>query len=267
MATKKKEVIIHRTRIGKDIVAEFAIPASVKHQKAGRVAVLAQGAPGMPGRSVLMTFLAKKGFYTALPRYRGSWESGGKFLEKEPTFDIKETIDALKKPLMSLYEGKSYRFPKKPSVYIFASSFGGPAGLLLSKDKRVKKVIALSPVCDWRDDCGVEPLDELDRMTKLIYGEGYRLAPNAWKKLKKGDFYNPAASLKNIDGSKVLIFHNADDDVVGIHSVKDLSHSVGATLVLKRRGGHMGLSEAMTPAKWKEIKKFLKETAEVNRRG
>ena len=221
--------------------------------------VLATGAPGMPGKNELLQFFVSKGFYVIYPRYRGSWESSGTFLAKDPTLDIKETIDALSKPLLSLYEGKKYSFPRKPRLYIFASSFGGPAALFLSKDVRVEKVIAFSPVCDWQDGCGVEPLHELDHMTKLLYGEGYRLAKNAWKKLKKGDFYNPATARGKIDGSKALIFHNSDDTVIDVRSVKKFSKDTGAKLVVRKKGGHNGLSEVMEPATWREVVKFLKK--------
>ena len=255
----KKEITIHRTRIGKDIIAEFIIPPSLKAQKEGRVAIICRGAPTMPGYSSVLEFLAKKGFYAIVPRYRGTWESSGTFLQHDPTGDIKEVIDALAKPLLSLWEGKEYRLPKKIQICLFASSFGGPAAFFLSTDKRVSKVVALSPVCDWSDDCGVEPLDELDAMTKLYYGEGYRLAKNAWKKLKKGDFYNPMTAIDRIDPTKVLIFHTEDDDVVSIASVERYAVVTDAKLLVSKDGGHLGVSEIMEPETWKEITKFLKK--------
>ena len=142
---------------------------------------------------------------------------------------------------------------------MFVSSFGGPAGFFLSKDTRIRKVVALSPVCDWSDDRGVEPLDKLDAMTKLYYGEGYRLAKNAWKKLKKGNFYNPMTSFDRIDAKKVLILHTEDDDVVSIESVERYAVVTDAQLLVATDGGHMGLSEMMHPDTWKEIMKFLKK--------
>ena len=258
MALNKNKITIHRTRIGKDIVAEFAIPISKKHQQEKRVAILAGGAPSMPSKNSFVEFLVTRGFYVINPRYRGTWESSGKFLEKEPTVDIEEVISATAKPFLSLWEKKKYPFPKKPSIYIFASSFGGPAGFLLSKDKRVKKVVAISAVTDWRDDCGVEPLDMFDSMTKRMYGEGYRLALNAGKKLKKGNFYNPMMSLNKVDGSKILMLHAEDDDVVHAHIAEDFADLTGAKLLISDSGGHMGLSELMTPHTWKQIQKFLK---------
>lgn len=252
-----KKVSIHRTRIGKDIFAEFATPFSANRVRDGKIAVLCGGAPSMPGKSALIDFLARKGFYVVAPRYRGSWESSGKFLLKEPTEDIREVIDSLKKPLISLYEGKAYAFPKKPKVYIFASSFGGPAGFLLSKDKRVVKVVSLSPVCDWRARSEVEPLEHMDRFVKEVYGEGYRLAPGAWRKLEKGNFYNPMTSLSKVDGEKSLIFHARNDDVVPFNSVFDFAYATGATLKASAKGGHMGLSEVMNPETWREMARFF----------
>src|SRR5262245_51158109 len=103
-----KKIPIHRTRINKEIVAEFALPANAGIRKKARVAVLAIGAPAMPNKTVFMQFLARKGFYVINPRYRGTWESSGVFLRKDPVEDIKDTIQALKRPLLSLYERKKY---------------------------------------------------------------------------------------------------------------------------------------------------------------
>jgi len=255
----KKEITIHRTRIGKDIVAEFVVPSSDTVKKEGKVAILCQGAPTMPGKSSVLAFLAEKGFYAIVPRYRGTWESSGKFLEHEPTEDIKEVIDALAKPLLSLWEGKEYRLPKKLQIYIFASSFGGPAGFFLSTDKRVSKVVALSPVCDWSDQAEHKPYDLKYDFIKNVYGEGYRMGKNGWPKLAKGDFYNPMTAIDRIDPAKVLIFHTEDDAVVSIASVERYAVATDAKLLVSEEGGHMGLSDMMEPETWKEISRFLKK--------
>ena len=255
----KNQIIIHRTRIGKDIVAEFTIPRTETQQKEGKVIILCPGAPSMPGKSVLLEFLAVKGFHVLLPRYRGTWESSGKFLENEPTEDIKEVIDALSQPLLSLYEGQSYSFPKKLQIFLFASSFGGPASFFLSKDKRVSKVVALSPVCDWLAPSATEPLESMNDVSKMLYGEGYRMAKKGWMKLAKGDFYNPMTAFDRIDAKKVLILHAEDDDIVGIESVERYAVVTDANLLVSKEGGHLGLSEIMSPETWKEVVKFLKK--------
>lgn len=253
-----KKIVIHRTRIGKDIVAEFAVPTSEKQRAQGRVAILCQGAPGMPGKSSLMDFLARKGFYVVLPRYRGTWESAGKFLETDPTEDVREVLEAVHKPLVSLYEETAYQFPKNPKIYIFSSSFGGSAGLLLSGHKKVERVVAFSPVTDWRAQSDTEPLPTMNTFTKLVYGEGYRLSKKGWMKLAKGDFFNPITALQKIKGSKILIFHAKDDDVVPLSASELFADDSGATLMISKRGGHFGLNEVMEPETWREIYKFIK---------
>lgn len=253
------KIIIHRTRIGTDIVAEFAVPTSAKARKAGKVAILASGAPTMPGRSSLMEFLVRKGYYVINPRYRGTWESAGTFLGGDPTDDIREVIDAVMGGVFrSLYENVDYAFPKKPVIHLFVSSFGGPAGFFLSSDARVSKVIAISPVCDWTAPSKTEPLATMNEFTKRVYGEGYRFSKKGWVKLASGTFYNPVAALDRINGSAVLIFHARNDDVVPFTSVFDFAYATGATLKASRTGGHMGLSEAINEETWQEIKRFVR---------
>jgi dipeptidyl aminopeptidase/acylaminoacyl peptidase len=251
-------ITIHRTRIGKDIIAEFSVPGSAKARAAGKVAVLCHGAPTMPGKASLMEFLTRKGFYVVNPRYRGSWESSGTFLKDEPTKDIADVIDALAEPLMNLYEGKTYAFPKKPKIHLFVSSFGGPAGFFLSKDPRVVAVIAFAPVCDWQSPSQNGSLSDEDAFVRTAFGEGYRIAKNGYARLATGTFYNPISSLERINGEKCLIFHARNDDVVPFRSVFDFAYATGATLKASRTGGHMGLSEAMDPETWREITRFLR---------
>jgi pimeloyl-ACP methyl ester carboxylesterase len=203
--------------------------------------------------------LATKGFYVVLPRYRGTWESSGTFLKNEPTEDIREVMEAVSRPLMSLYEGKTYSFPKKPKLYLFASSFGGPAAFFLSKHPLVSKVIALSPVCDWTSESKAESLNMMEAFTKEVYGEGYRLAKGGYKKLAKGSFYNPMTAFDQIAPHKVLIFHAEDDTVVSIGSVERYAVVTDATLKVSKTGGHFGLSEAAEPDTWREIAAFLKK--------
>ncbi|NBD74198.1 hypothetical protein GVX82_04125, partial [Patescibacteria group bacterium] len=66
-----------RTRFAKDIVCEFLPPT--KHSS--KVAIVAAGAPTYPGkRTEFAHFLAEQGYWVFVPRYRGTWESSGAFL-------------------------------------------------------------------------------------------------------------------------------------------------------------------------------------------
>lgn len=243
---------IHRTRFG-EIVAEFALP--IRPSK--NVVILCSGVPGNPSRAALLDFFSRKGFWCFAPRYRGSWESGGKFLAMSPEKDIKDVIDGISNGFKDAYSGKKYKM-KPLELHLFGSSFGGAAALLLSKDPRVTKVVALSPVVDWRVASKKEPMKPFENFLRAAFGEAYRFSHRDWAKLTKGNFYNPAIELKKIDGKKILIVHAKDDDVVSFAPVARFSKVTGAKMFALRRGGHGGVLFATKPGNWKKIKNFLR---------
>ena len=243
-----------RTRFKKDIVAEFLPPT----KKSNKVIILCDGMPGVPSKRPLMEFFARKRFWVFHPRYRGSWESSGSFLKISPEQDILDVINHLPKGFVSLWDGK--RFAVRPSaVYLVAGSFGGPAGILLSKDPRVKGVIAVSPVVDWTTRSKAEPLDFVARFTKSAFGEGYRFLMKDWNRLKTGKFYNPMNSIRTIRGDKIFIIHAKDDESVGWRSVAKFSKITGAELLLLKKGGHLSSLNVMKKRFYRRISGFLKK--------
>ena len=281
-----------RTRFAKDIVTEFLppssskLPPSLKLWRAGRraglraglavaakakVVILCSGMPSFPSKPALMEFLSRKGYWVFNPRYRGSWESGGEFLRLSPERDVRDIIEGLRKGFHDLHNGTRYKLTPKEIVLI-GGSFGGPAALLTSlsnsrelesevsvgKKRRASiKVIAVSPVVDWRSRSPEEPIETFYNAVKQEFGEAYRMSRRDWDKLKTGKFYNPAAHAEEIDGKKMLIFHAKDDNVVRFGSVKKFAKKTGARLVLRAKGGHLSTSILMKPNFWKIVRKFL----------
>lgn len=244
---------IMRTRFDKEIIAEFLPPEG----KSDRVIIIANGMPSYPGRrDELVHFLAEQGFWVILPRYRGSWESGGSFLEESPHKDLIDIIDQLPKGFVNLWNNDSY-FIKNPKVYLIGSSFGGAAALLASKDTRVKKVVVLSPVTDWRVENRLESVEWIGRYTQIAYGNGYRLKQENWNKLKSGRFYNPTTQRALVKAEKVLIFHAEDDQVVYFSTTKTFCQKTKAKLVPLKTGGHLSISNLMEPFFWGKIKSFF----------
>ena len=244
-----------RTRIKKDIVAEFLPPTrATKKQK---VIIFCDGMPAMPSKGLLMEFFSKKGYWVFYPRYRGSWESGGEFLKISPTQDVLDLISALPKGFVSLWDNRKYKVnPDK--IYVFGISFGGPAAILSSLDRRVTRAIAISPVVDWRED-KYEPLDWAYRFTKEAFGGGYRLKKTAWQKLARGNFYNPIKHTAELDGEKLFIIHAKDDKVVPFGPTKKFAEKIGATFVPLVRGGHLSSSILIKRKNiYKKLQKFLK---------
>ncbi len=251
-----------RTRFTKDIVAEFLPPLLGARRgrrgsrKGDRAVIYCAGMPGMPSKSAL-EFFARKGYWAFAPRYRGSWESGGKFLRHSPARDIKDVIDGIHRPFRDAFTGKRYRLRPKEIVLV-GSSFGGPAVLLNSRDRRVSKVIAFSPVVDWTDPSKEEPIATFWSVVRDAFGEGYRFDKKDWDKLQNGKFYNPAGNLKKIDGRKIFVLHAKDDRVVGFHAVKKFTEKIGAQSLFLARGGHLGSKALLETRAWKRIQRFLK---------
>jgi dipeptidyl aminopeptidase/acylaminoacyl peptidase len=241
-----------RTRIKKEIVSEFLPPKT----RSNKVIVLCGGLPGYPSRHDLMFALAKKGWWVFMPRYRGTWESGGKLFAQSPHQDILDLIDQLPKGFRDLWSGKIHKI-RNPKVYLVGSSFGGPAVLLASKDARVKKSLALSPVVDWRAESRSEPISKLKSFVESAFGDGYRVDPKGWDKIKSGKFYNPATALDSIDGQKIMIIHAKDDEVVAFSPAQKFADEVGAKFLSLRRGGHLGIGLIENPKFWKITRKFF----------
>lgn len=249
-----------RTRFAKEIVCEFLPPS--RATKKQRVIIFADGMPTVPTKKSLLEFFSKKGFWVFHPRYRGSWESGGKLFSKEPTQDILDVITGLHNNFISLwdYDVKDRKpFKLSPDqIIVIGSSFGGPAAISAAQDERVDKIIAISPVIDWTKPGKAEPLDFLAKFTELAFGNGYRITKNGWQKIKTGKFYNPIKQSKGIDGSKILLIHAKDDDICLYSETKKFAKLTGSKLITLPRGGHLGSSLLLKPRFQKIFTKFIK---------
>lgn len=250
-----------RTRFAKDIVAEVMAPA--RAGKRTRVVILCDGAPAVPANGKLLEFFAKKGFWAIAFRYRGSWESGGTFLHRSPEEDVRAIIDGLPKGFTGFWDGRKYKV-HPDEIFVVGASFGGAAAILASRDPRVKKVVAVSPVVDWRAPSKDEPMDWMEGFFHDAFGDGYRFGKKEWKKLASGAFYSPMREAPSLDGRTMLIFHAKDDGTVRYRDVAAFARNVDAELVTLPRGGHLSRS-VIVPKYWKRIAAFFR--ADVSRAG
>jgi len=251
-----------RTVFKGEIITEF-LPARPQHaggaptKASKKVIILCPGVPGVPHRDEVMNLLSKKGFWVFHPRYRGTWESKGKFLKKSPHQDILDIIDQLPRGFKDSETGKTIRL-KSDEIYLIGGSFGGPAAILASKDSRIKKVVSISGVTDWRRNLRtVEPLDQMKKYVKEYFGRAYDFDNKDWDKLEKGKFYNPIAEAKNLDSRKIFMIHCQDDDIVLWQPAEKFAKITGAKLWLLKKGGHLGLSVLLDPKISKKVFDFL----------
>jgi len=243
---------ILRTRFKNEIIAEFLPPK----RKSNKVIIICSGVPTVPSKDQLLRFYAKKGYWVFFPRYRGTWESGGEFLKLSPHVDLLDIIEQLPRGFMSAWDRKIYKI-SKPKVYVLAASFGGPTAILASRNSTIKKVILASPMIDWRYPSVGEPFDWFAHFVQNAFGMAYRGSIGNWRKLKSGNFYNPATSLRKVVGSKMLIFHAKDDKIVSHIPLLDFVKKTDAKIQLYKKGGHFGCSDFMSPKFYREIKKII----------
>jgi pimeloyl-ACP methyl ester carboxylesterase len=246
-----------RTRFKREIIAEFVDPS--RPQKKQKLIILCDGMPSIPRKQPLAEFLAAKGFWVIYPRYRGTWESGGEFLERSPHEDILDILNELPTELEEIAFGQ--RFQLAPDqVFAIGGSFGGAAAILLSLDSRVTRVVANCAVVDWRIlDRAKKAETSKQNYAEYIreaFGNGYRLSDTNWDKLRSGTFYNPWRHRKEIDASKVLMFHTKDDPNVPYQRAKRFAEITGVKLTTLPGGGHIG-TDYITRRYWPQIKRFF----------
>lgn len=245
-----------RTRFKKQIIAQFLPP----RKPSRKVVILCLGLPTIPKKDELLHFFSKKGYWVFLPRYRGTWESGGEFLKRSPHLDIADVIDELPRGFTDIWRQRRYRV-KPTHIYIIGMSFGGPAALLNAPDKRVTKVVAVSPVIDWCYPSKEEPLPVVARYVEQAFGEAYRGPRKNWRKFLTGKFYNPISQADKIDGRKVFIIHARDDRSCSIVPVRKFAKQTGSRLKVLPRGGHLPSGIFMKPAIWREIGRFWRSAS------
>jgi pimeloyl-ACP methyl ester carboxylesterase len=244
-----------RTRFGRDIVTEFLPPRRPSRD----VVILCTGMPNIPKHHAYLEKFSQAGYWAFHPHYRGTWESDGQFLRRSPHEDIRDVMDGLSRGWETFTLDRAQKFRLNPRrIILIAGSFGGPAALLNSRDPRVKKVVALSPVVDWRVMGKREPLGKLKLYVRAAFGQGYRFADSDWAKLQKGNFYNPTTNQEAIDAKKVLLIHAKDDDTVPAWTVRAFAKETSSRLVMLSQGGHFSTHGLLDPKLWLKIRRFIR---------
>ncbi len=246
-----------RTRFKNEIVAEFLPPTRLgKRQK---VVILCDGMPSIPGKQPLVEFLGGKGFWVFYPRWRGSWESDGQFLQKSPEQDILDVITELPNGITELAFGQRFK-PSPDEIFVIGGSFGGAAAILTSLDERVTKVVANCPVVDWsvlQDEQKKETSNpSYAAYIRAAFGNAYRLTDRNWDKLRGGSFFNPVRHIHELTPSKILMFHAKDDPYIPWKMVDSFARKAGIKLKLLARGGHLS-TQTVVQRFWPEIRAFF----------
>ncbi|MBU2503940.1 MAG: hypothetical protein KJ879_02715 [Nanoarchaeota archaeon] len=168
--------------------------------------VLLDGLPSNPSsKDQLMQKLSEYNYDVFFPRYEGTWESKGKFLERAPSEPIIGFIEALGKG-----ENIGNNKYKAKKVFLLGASFGGGVALDIAFKYPVDKICVTSPVISFK---GVKGIKTLGDYLKTEHSKNYRFDLKEWQKLIQDEVWNLKNNeIKNPSG--ILIVAGKNDDQI-----------------------------------------------------
>lgn len=200
--------------------------------------------------------MAKKNYWVFHIRYRGTWESKGEFLVNSPVQDVFGIIDELPKGFVDIWSKQEFKVNSE-SVFVMGASFGGTTALMSSLDSRIKKVVVICPVVDWKDESGEESNEDLKEQIQVGYPGAHHFNEENWQKLINTSFFNLVDYINKFDSSKILSIHAKDDKIVMYSGVEKFMKKIGVQFITRKKGGHLSSSIIMNFFIFRKIKKFL----------
>jgi dipeptidyl aminopeptidase/acylaminoacyl peptidase len=220
--------------------------------------IVADGLPSMPHKHAVLAYWARRGFWVLHPRYRGTWESGGQFLDHSPEQDVFDVIDSLEQGLTSVWTGEKFSVAA-PRIVVLGASFGGTVALLASQDERVVAAVALAPVLDWSEPSPSEPHHVLREVMRKGYGAAYRFTDVDWDRLVRGELVSPLRVVERLVAQKLFLAHAKDDNVVRAGPTQQLARQLGCASAFPRRGGHFSASASIRGMLGWSVRRFLQQ--------
>ncbi len=203
-------------------------------QKKGTI-ILADGLPGNPiSKKESIAEWNRRGYDIVFPRYLGSWESKGRFLEHPPQHDFEILIDALSKGINNV--DKVYIAKK---IYLLGTSFGGGVIMSIKDDTNIDKICALSPTITYR---GIPDINTLASYLQTKYPGSYRFKVSDFDKLLNDEISSPVNKF-SLPSSKVMILAGEQDNQISITELRSFATQKSIKLISDPQVGHITLSK------------------------
>jgi pimeloyl-ACP methyl ester carboxylesterase len=246
---------ILKTYIG-DIFCEFIV-----QNKIADTIILLPGFPSSNKMDSEMKFLYNKGYNVFFPRFKGSFQSKGFFLENNPVEELKIFTDKLKKEkIINLWNMEEVSF-KINNLILFGQSFSGAISCgLVAVVNDFNKLVLFSPVWDFEkhNSSGEEQdLNHLISFVKRAYKNLYRIKfDNLVQKMSKFKEVHDSLYIKEIK-IPILVLNDPNDKTVSIEHSKNLGRKLKNLKILEHNLGH-GFNLKILENCWGEIEKYLK---------
>lgn len=241
----------------RDIFFEFIL-----QDRRADVACFLPGFPSSNNYDSLMRFLYEKGFHVFTIRYKGSYQSKGRFLETNIIKDLLYFVENLKSgKVTSLWDLKEFSF-KIRKKYLFASSFGGAIACgLVAKTNFFNKMVLFAPVWDFskhNKKYKEQDLKHLTEFTKRAFQNCYRFKfGDIQKKLERFEEVKLKKYIEKLN-IPVLVFHAHNDKTVSIHHSLNIIKNKSNVKLIKHDLGH-GPKTELLKKYWYKFNNFLKE--------
>jgi esterase/lipase len=249
-------MIIFRAKY-KGILTEFAFLEGAKPTHA---VIMCEGLPVVPKRQEAIEFLAKRGYFVFYPRYRGTWESDGEFLNQNPVEDIGLLVELINSgEITELYNNKTFTFDIK-KISVIGTSFGGSIALEAAGIENVNKVVALSPVVDYKKFNTLYPEEDLKHTGEFMdkaFSNGYRFSKENWQKMLDGLVIDPSLVMTDKNTKKIMVLQCEDDASVNYIPVAEFVKKYNLAYKQLATGGHFSFSK-INVQNWELILDWLK---------
>jgi len=221
--------------------------------------------PNFPGRNdynPLISLFYDRGYHVFVPRYRGSYQSKGLFLSKNPVDDFilfSKNLD--KGKVKSLWDMKTLSFKVHKKILVATNFSGAIACGLAAKHTGFSHLILASPIWDYskHNDKGDEQdLRRMGEFAKRAYENVFRISfKDLIDKLGKFRELSPEYYLSALINFPILIFHDPNDGFVSFRHTKEMLGKLNKATYIEHYLGH-GLSDSLLNAYWREVDKFIK---------
>jgi len=210
----------------------------------------------------LIKLFYDRGYNVFVPFYRGSYQSGGVFLSKNPIDDLISFMKNLEKGSVKELDNMKKMSFKTNKKLLIGNSFGGAVACgLVAKYPVFSHLILVSPIWDFQklNEKGDEiNLNNLGLLVKRAYKNCYRFEfKDLIKKLNKFPELKPEYYLEHLQKIPVLVFHDPNDKIVSFRHTKEMMEKIPKINLIEHYFGH-GTLETCIRAYWKEFDKFVK---------
>jgi hypothetical protein len=209
-------------------------------------------------------FWFDRGYHVFMPRYRGTYQSNGKFLSKNVVDDMIDFAKSIEKgSVKNIWDGQKKEFKVNKKILIAGGFSGAIACGMVAKSDLFSHLILASPIWDFESHNSEGNEQDLNALLEFVgksYKNCYRFSfKNLKKAVAKYKEIHPNYYLPKLHEGKfpVLVFHDPNDKNVSFAKTKSVVEKMPNATLIEHYLGH-GLSGDLFSVFWKEVDKFIK---------